>query len=803
MLRPLFVLLTLALVGTPTLARGQAAEPQCITPDSIAVRGNSRIDVTTVVGDAGIFVGDTLNYRMVQRGLRNLYATGQFDDARIVCERGPSGNSILVIEVKERPILGRVDVRGVRALSSRTVRDRASLPLGQPLDPASVATALSRIDSLYEKNGYFLAQVKLDTVRRDGQVDLNLTIDEGRRLAVSAVDIVGNSRLREGVIVDAMETKPEGFFFWQKGEFNEDELAADLGEKLPTLYSDRGYVDFQVTQDTLVVDRDRGKALVRISVDEGKKYRVGRFEVVGNQRFSTEEINRFYPFVNDDPSITERFGRLIGRSTRERGVFSQTDWEEATRNLQTAYANEGYIYAQVTPVIERQNMSDSVPTVNLRWEITERTPAIVNRVDIVGNDYTTEACIREQLVVVPGDVFSQDRIIRSYQNISNMGFFEAPLPPPDTRPANDKGDVDVIFRVRERRTGTINFGASVGQGTGVGGFLGLDQPNLFGQCKRASLQWQFGRYVNDFQLSYTDPAIRRSRISGTASAYHTRSRFIVQDLGRITRTGGSLQFGFPVPRSFFTRFFVSYGGESVKNQGGLFERDTTVEDLDGFRSTLGTTLTRDNRVDLPFATAGGLQTVAAQFNGGFLGGSSSFQRYTTELRTYAPLGQFGGDKPGAQPMKFVLGLTARGGVVFGDVGPFFTTQKFAMGGTQYGEMLRGYEEFSITPQGFLAGDNQNARRSSFGNAFFSATAELGLRFNQMIYVNLFYDAGNVYDRPRQFDPTRLFRGAGVGVALVTPLGPLGLDWAYGFDRLDAAGRPDPKWQLHFRLGNIF
>jgi outer membrane protein insertion porin family len=126
-----------------------------------------------------------------------------------------------------------------------------------------------------------------------------------------------------------------------------------------------------------------------------------------------------------------------------------------------------------------------------------------------------------------------------------------------------------------------------------------------------------------------------------------------------------------------------------------------------------------------------------------------------------------------------------------------------MGGTQYGEMLRGYEEFSITPQGFLAGDNQNARRSSFGNAFFSATAELGLRFNQMIYVNLFYDAGNVYDRPRQFDPTRLFRGAGVGVALVTPLGPLGLDWAYGFDRLDAAGRPDPKWQLHFRLGNIF
>jgi outer membrane protein insertion porin family len=54
-----------------------------------------------------------------------------------------------------------------------------------------------------------------------------------------------------------------------------------------------------------------------------------------------------------------------------------------------------------------------------------------------------------------------------------------------------------------------------------------------------------------------------------------------------------------------------------------------------------------------------------------------------------------------------------------------------------------------------------------------------------------------------FNPTRLFRGAGVGVALITPLGPLGLDWAYGFDRVDVLGRPDPGWKLHFKVGNFF
>jgi hypothetical protein len=31
---------------------------------------------------------------------------------------------------------------------------------------------------------------------------------------------------------------------------------------------------------------------------------------------------------------------------------------------------------------------------------------------------------------------------------------------------------------------------------------------------------------------------------------------------------------------------------------------------------------------------------------------------------------------------------------------------------------------------------------------------------------------------------------------------MGLDYAYGFDRLDAGGNPDPGWQLHFRFGNL-
>lgn len=801
------VLLCLAAASAPALAQDTPLG-SCAVPDSIAVRGNDHVDEATIRGDAGLIAGANLNYRDIQRALRAVFATGQFDDVKIECAPAVAGGrTILAITVKERPVLSDVRIAGVDRVSSRSVRDRIEIPEARPLNPALVSRAVERIDSLYEANGYYLARVKPETTFVGQQIRLTFRIDEGRRVAVSGIRVIGNNKISDGDIVEAMKTKPEGFWWFRKGGFDEDKYAADLGERLVDLYGRRGYIDFQIVRDTMIIDRENGKALLEIVVSEGPQYRVGTFTAEGNRRFSTEEVMRFYPFTDYTVPLTRRVRSLItGDKATPEGVFDQSRWEEAFTGLQTAYRNEGYIYADMRPVVERRITSDTAQhIVDLRWVIDEKAPAIINRIEIVGNDYTVESCIRDQLVIIPGDVYNQDRLIRSWQSIGNLGFFETPVQPPDTRPANEQGDIDVIFNVKEKRTGNVNFGASVGQGLGVGGFIGLDQPNLFGRCKRGSLQWQFGRYVNDFNLSYSDPTIRQTRISGTVSAYRSQARYRVADLGRSTRTGGSIELGFPIPRSLFSRLRISYGGEVVSfGDEGLLGEQSTLYDDNSFRSTLGVTAMRDTRVDMPFATAGGMQSLTAQFSGGPLGGTYNFQRYSAETRAYAPLGQIGGRAAGSQPMKFVLGLTGRAGVVTGNTGPFFFSQEFALGGVQYGEQLRGYDEFSISPTGLIfETDNLRASRESFGKAFFSASAELGLRINQSLYTSLFYDVGNVYANARQFNPTRLFRGAGISVSTITPLGPLGLDYGYGFDRLDEQGRRAPKWQLHFRLGQLF
>jgi outer membrane protein insertion porin family len=800
--------LTVALLGAVAAparlaAQQPPADSSAAIVDSVEVAGNHRNTTETILNAASIPLHTSIGFPAIQRAERALFALGQFDDVQVHRYSGALGEEIMVITVRERPLLVRATVRGVVKLSDRAVRERVEIPSNRPLDPALVERARFRIDSLYETEGYYLAEVRPVIVPQDSDhVRVVFDITEGRRVAIAAIRIEGNHDFRAAEIVGHMKTRPEGFWWFRRGEYSEDRLREDLEQNLPAFYGARGYVDFRVVHDTLLVDRDNGKATLVVTVDEGRSYRVGQVTVDGNRYLSTEQVMTLNPF---DPSPGSGLGCLL-HSCRDSTAhaFSQTAWEEATQKLKTAYANAGYIYADIRPRIDRGEAADSTgpPHVNLTWQVQEGRPAVINRVDVLGNDVTHERVIREAIVILPGDVFAQDRVLRSYQNISNLGFFQQPLPFPDTRQANDQGDIDIVFRVAEKHTGNVNFGASVGQGTGVGGFLGLDEPNLFGQGKRGHLQWQFGRNINDFDLSYTDPSLYGSRVSGTLDVHNTAIRYTIADLGRIRTRGASVQLGFPLPHSRYSRLFASYALEFESYSGASAGLSGSFRCANCLRSTAGLSFLRDTRIDLPFPTGGSTHTVSANVTGGVLGGSASFQKYDLEGRWYAPAGRLGGGAIGTG-VKLVLGLTTKAGFVFGDAGPFFR-QLYALGGTQYGIPLRGYDEFSITPNGFNPGAGlSGVPRGAFGHSYFTTTAEFGARFSQQIYASVFYDAGNVWSTAAGFNPTRLFRGAGVGVALITPLGPLGLDYAYGFDRTDRLGNPQPAWKFHFKIGNFF
>jgi len=786
----LLATLPVLLSAAPLGAQEPAGAPPTPVVDSIAVEGNSRLSTQQILGTAGLLPGQATNYRDIQRAILALFRTGQFDDIGVSQADDPFGRIILVFHVRERPILQRWAVKGVEKLSTGNVKEQVKLVQGRPLDRSLVESGRSRIDSLYHAQGYYAATVKvIETSPGPGQVGIVYDIEEGARVAISQVTVEGNTRFNDKALVKRMGTRPEGFWWWQNGRLDDDRLQQDLRERLPAWYGSHGYIDFQVARDSIAVDSVTGKAALVLTVEEGEAYRIGGFQITGNRRFSTDELMALYPFGLDGG---------VGKP------FNSVEWSTATENITTLYSNNGYIYAQIEPEETRRTGADGTPLIDLKWTIREGQPATINKINIVGNDVTHERVVREAIVMAPGELFNRDRLIRSWQNIGNLGFFQQPMAPPDVRPLDGQADVDITFRVEERRTGNINFGASLGQGTGVGGFLGLEEPNLFGRAKRGRLMWQFGRNINDFTLSFTDPAIRESRISGTITLFNSRQRFTVGDLGRRRQVGGSLQFGFPFFGSRFTRVYASYGLQQIKFTGGSEDLRARFRCTNCTRSTMAGSIVRDTRIGLPFATGGAMSNVSLEFNGGPLGGTGNYRKLDVETRYYAPLGTLGGNAQLGSGIQFVLGFTAKTGFIFGDAGPFFT-ELYSLGGTQFGIPLRGYDEFTITPNGFdpTAGGSAAASPASFGKAYAAFTVEAGARVSQSLYVSSFLDAGNVYRSARQYDPSRLFRGAGFGVAVLSPLGPIGIDLGYGFDRVTRTGRPDPGWQLHFKLGQFF
>src|SRR5437867_8710759 len=237
-------LLTLAacwlLLGGRAALVAQDATPPSV--DSISVEGNQRLTPSQIIGSSGIVVHQRINYPDIQRAITALFRTGQFDDV-LVEQHNAGRRLILVIRVKERPVLEKWAVRGVNRLSEGEVKGRVHLSEGRPLDRNAVEQARAAIDSLYKHQGYYASQVKvLQLAPTPGKARVVFDVEEGQRVAISQVVVDSNKHFSDKALVKHMATRPEGFWWFQKGEYDERTVEQDVRERLPNWYADQGYV---------------------------------------------------------------------------------------------------------------------------------------------------------------------------------------------------------------------------------------------------------------------------------------------------------------------------------------------------------------------------------------------------------------------------------------------------------------------------------------------------------------------------------------------------------------------------------
>jgi outer membrane protein insertion porin family len=788
----LFVLLAALFSANRAHAQLRNAPLEPVVIDSVDVTGNVRQADLAISAMGGLIRGSAYTIFDIQRATKLMWATGQFKDIQVRVEGDIGDRVTLIWVVDEQDLLRNVAITGLTSIDQGDVAEEAGLLTGFPYSPGAVSEAMELIRTRLSEEGIPFANIaeRVERVRDSRkEIILYLDVEEGTRITVADVTFSGNTLFTDAELRGAMSVQPEGFFWWRSGSYDRGRFDEDLEVGLPDFYAAGGFLDFEVVEDSLVTDASTGKTRLDISVNEGDQYLLREFTIEGNSEFSTAELQRtFQP---------ERSGLFGGANPddAELPVFDNSQFQTATGDVAERYQNEGYLYSQIVPLVRKNPAEEGeVPTVDVGWAIEEGPQAYIGRVNIEGNEYTYERVIRDKIFILPGDVYSQERIIQSFQSVSSLGFFEVPMDVPSIVP-NGEGDVDVTFVVKEKPTGSVNFGTSVGGYTGgLAGFIGYDQPNLFGKGKSGALRWDFGQYQNNQTINYTDPGVRESLVSASVNLFNARDRFITFATGRRRRTGGDFRLGFLLPGARFTRFFTGYGlsRTELTLQSGS-DDNSLFGTPPGTQSTIFLGLARNTLNHPIFPTAGSRQSVNTEFTGGPLGGNGRFVKYTADGIWWVPVSTTGADG-GAGGTTFAFGMTMRLGALQGnhDRFPF---DGFWMGGVQFGQQLRGYDETTITPLGYFKKTGGGIRDiDRLGSAFFAMTTELAMRLGGQMSASVFMDAGNVWRHAAEIDPTRLFRGAGIGIVLVTPFGPIGLDYAYGFDKTN------PGWQLHFRLG---
>lgn len=478
---------------------------------------------------------------------------------------------------------------------------------------------------------------------------------------------------------------------------------------------------------------------------------ISSIEFIGNTRIPSRDLLKV---------IKTRPGEVLNRDRVKPDALA----------IEAAYYDKGFTEVRVVDI----NIDD---TNKLVFTIFEPR---IGEIRIEGNSKTREYVIRRELTIKPGDVFNVNAVRMSLRNLDELGIFQEVVANPE--PGTEPGTLMVAIHVKERRTGLAALGVGHSNIQGLIGFVDVADTNLFGSGQRLSFRVQFGA-DDSYQLSYTNPWIDTHKTSLTLNVYdRTILRQAVQTdqtfLYNEKRTGANLSIGRPIAP--FIQGFLTFRNDKVRATADNNDQVPPILLQGSDIRSIALSGVRDTRNNFLNPSAGSYANLAVEY-AGF--GGADFTKFTGEGRRYwnlrpnkrknmaapAPDAKKKEPLPIVYATRFMLG-TSSGAPPFLD--------QFLVGGA---DTLRGYKEDQFPGEAMLLWNN-----------------ELRIPFSDALQAVLFVDAGDAWGGSfaDQFGDSsfKLHVGYGAGIRVVTPIGPLRLD--YGLN--NAGGH-----EFHFGVGEVF
>ncbi|MFY2507900.1 outer membrane protein assembly factor BamA [Vibrio pectenicida] len=768
-------ILFVTLLATSVAANG--AEDFVV--EDIQIDGLQRVALGAALLKMPVRVGDTIDSQDVSEIIKALYASGNFEDIKVLRE----GNQLLV-QVKERPTISSISFSGNKAIKEEQLQqnlDASGIRVGEALDRTTLSNIEKGLEDFYYSVGKYNATVKaVVTPLPRNRSDLKFVFSEGVSAKIQQINFLGNKAFSDEELLNRFNLNVDVAWwnFLSDDKYQKQVLAGDL-EALKSYYLDRGYLKFKLDSTQVAISPDKKGVYITLAVNEGLPYTVKDVKFRGELIGKEAEFEALVPFATGDvyngskvTSLEEGVKRLLGEA--------------------------GYAYPQVRTSPE---FDDETQQVSLVVNVEAGKRIYVRDVRFVGNNATKDEVLRREMRQMEGSWLNSKSIETGKKRLNRLGYFET-VDVQTVRVPGSDDQVDLVYNVKEANSGSVNFGIGYGTESGVSFQVGLQQDNFLGSGNRVGINAMMNDYQKNISLDYRDPYWNLDGVSlGGKIFYNT---FEASDAGIIDYTnesyGTSLTWGFPVNELNNIAFGIGYTHNKIGNvptydQAQLFaqsigqpEGDILTNDFD-----LNMSWTRNDLNRGFFPTAGNYQRASGKVT--VPGSDAQYFKLDYEVRQYFPLTK-----------KHEFTLLMRGKLGYGNgygqtdgndnLFPFYENY-YAGGFTS----LRGFGSRSAGPKAVYTNTSGSCGNNGCidvtddsvgGNAIATASMELIVptpfasdEARSQIRTSLFVDAASVWDTEFNYregssdpmyndysDPTNYRAAYGVALQWMSPMGPL-------------------------------
>ena len=311
-----------------------------------------------------------------------------------------------------------IRVEGLQRISEGTVFNYLPIDANELL---TAATARAAIRSLFQTG--FFNSIDLE---REGDI---LIIRVQERPAIAAVVLSGNKAIKDEDMLPVLAD-----IGLARGEVFQPQSLDRIKQELVRQYFSQGR--YAVKVDSRVVELDRNRVRISITVSEGDTAEIKHINIVGNTLFTDKEIK------SEFESKIPPFWKFWAKDDQ----YSREKLSGDLEKIRSYYQDRGYIDANVesTQVSISPDKGDIYITAN----ILEGEQYTVEKIQVTGDLVIEEATLRRLIMTQDNDIFSRKKMEQSVENISsilsNIGYAFAnvnPIPQID----------------RENRLVTINY----------------------------------------------------------------------------------------------------------------------------------------------------------------------------------------------------------------------------------------------------------------------------------------------------------------------------------------------------------